>query len=477
MSTPHPALPRATPEAHGLPSSAVQAFLDRLAAGGIELHSLMLLRHGHVVAEGWWAPYHREGVQLVYSLSKSVTSCAVGIAVEEGLVSLDDRLVDLFPRAASGAGERASRLTLHDVLSMSTGHATDTIDRVRLSAAAEPVSAYLALEPEHERGSWFVYDNGATFVSGAAVQQASGQRLLDYLRPRLLDRIGVGPAAWTTTADGSDQGFSGLHVRTEAIARLGQLLLDDGVWDGERVLPEGWVARATSALTDNSMHDGGVDWQQGYGYQFWQCRHGAYRGDGAYGQFCLVLPDQQSVLAATGCTEDMQGVLDAVWDELLPAYADAPLPEDDPARSALEQRLAGATLPVVSSVAAAVGAVGDGPWRFDHEPDEEHPMLRSVVVRRDGPAWQLVLDDWQELVVPCADGAWPAAEGPFVATGGWTAPGVFEARVCAVQTPHSLMLRCADGRVSADWVGFPLQGPALALLTAPAGDLEPVSRG
>ena len=148
MST--PALPRTTPEARGLPSAAVLALVDRLEAEGIELHSLMLLRDGHVVAEGWWTPYHRDGVQLVYSLSKSFTSSAVGLAVDDGLVRLEDRLVDLFP--GTTAGPRASELTLHDVLSMSTGHHVDTLDRV-MAAGGDPVAAYLSLEPESERGS------------------------------------------------------------------------------------------------------------------------------------------------------------------------------------------------------------------------------------------------------------------------------------------------------------------------------------
>ncbi len=471
MSTPHPALPRATPESQGIPSAAVLAVLDRLEREGVELHSLMLLRHGQVLAEGWWSPYHRHGVQLVYSLSKSFTSCAVGFAVDEGLVRLEDRLVDLFPDAAAGAGPRASELTLHDVLSMSTGHRIDTLDRVITSP--DPVAAYLSLEPESERGSWFVYDNGATFVAAAAVQQAAGQRLLDYLRPRLLDRIGIGPAAWVTAPDGRDPGFSGIHVRTEAIARLAQLFLDDGRWQGEQVLPAGWVARASAPITDTSMREGGVDWQQGYGYQLWQCRHGAFRGDGAFGQFCLVLPDQQSVLATTACTEDMQRVLDVVWEELLPAYAGAPLPADPDSQGLLGQRLARAALPVTTS---AVPCDGDGPWHFSADGSGEHEV-RSVEVRR-GPAerWELLVDSGGQVTVPCADGAWPpvrtsAGSVPFVASGGWTAPGVFEARVCAVETPHSLQLRCAGGRVEASWTGRPLHSPRLADQRAPAADL------
>ncbi len=463
-------LTRCSPESQGLSSSAVLAWLDRLERESIELHSVMLLRHGNVVAEGWWTPYSRDGVQLVYSLSKTFTSCAAGLAADEGLLRLDDRLVDLLPDAAHRAGPRVRELTLHDTLSMSTGHRADTLDA--LLESVDPVGTYLSLEPESERGTWFTYDNGATFVSGVAVQDASHERLLDFLEPRLLTPLGVGPVGWITAPDGHDLGFSGLFLRTEAIARLGQLLLEDGVWEGERLLPEGWVARASSALTDTSMHDGDVDWRQGYGYQLWRCRHGAFRGDGALGQFCLVLPELDAVVVTTAATEDMQAVLDAVWDCLLPAYSDQPLPEDAAAVALLESRLADASL---STVASAEGAepAGPGPWRSTHDDSTAELEVDAVEVHRAGPGlWDLVVESGAQVVVPCGDGHWPAkGPAPFVATGGWTAPGVFEARVAAVETPHLLRLRCEGGQAAVSWETRPLHSPRLSDQRAPVADL------
>ncbi len=468
-------LPRCDPESQGLPSTAILAFVDRLEREGLEPHSLMVLRHGHVVAEGWWVPYHRDGVQLVYSLSKSFASCAVGLAVAEGRLGLADRLADHFPQAASGVGPRARALTVHNVLSMATGHRLDTLEPM-LDPAHTPESAFFGYEPEEEPGTWFVYNNGATFMAGALVQKVTGQRLLDYLQPRLFEPVGMGAASWIALPDGRDAAFSGLHVRTEAVARLGQLLLSDGIWRGRRVLPEGWVEQATSRHTDNAMNEAGIDWQVGYGYQFWHCRHGAYRGDGAYGQFCLVLPQSRAVVAMTSCTEDLQAVLDAVWDELLPAFAHAPLPDDPAGRARLAERLARARLPVLASASGAVpdesGSGSPGPWLFRHEPGGDHPLLRSVEVHASGTGWEFVVDDGGTVVVPCADGGWPeptqdGTTAPFVASGGWTAPGVFEARIVAVQTPHALLLRCADAMVTARWNGVPLHTPWLAGLVAP----------
>lgn len=477
--TPSP-LPRSRPEAEGVPSAALSALLDRWEAVGVEAHGLLVLRHGRVVAEGSWTPYRRDRIQLVYSVSKTFTSCAVGFAEAEGLLRLDERLVDVFPEAAGVAGPLASRLTLHHVLSMSTGHEADTLVWREHGLAGFPAE-FLAQEPEREPGSWFVYHNGATLMAALAVQRRSGERLLDYLRPRLLDPLGIPEAAWAGQ-DGLDAGYSGLHVSTEAVARLGELLRLDGTWEGRRILPQGWVARASGAHVSTAEHPGTTDWQQGYGYQLWRCRDDAFRADGAWGQFAVVVPDAGLVVAVTTCSPDTQALLDGIWEVLLPALSPAPLdagdgaadeaagaaeaPEAPEAAEALGRRLRGAALPAPASSGPAPG---EGPWEFAHEPTEAHPALSGVTVAADSAGgWVLTIDDGKRLVVPCGDGAWPQPQGsPWVAAGGWTGPGVFEAHVAAIETPHVLRLRCADGRVEASWNGQPLGWPALAALRAP----------
>lgn len=461
-------LRRGTPEEHGVPSEAVLRMVRRWESEGNEPHGVLVVRHGTVVAEGSWAPYRAEGVQLVYSVSKTFLACAAALAEEAGLLAGDERIVDVFPEAASGAGPRAARLTVEDLLRMSTGHHVDTLDTVPGLAGGgeEAVAGFLATEPEEEPGSWFLYHNGASRVLALAVQRRTGQRLVDHLRPRLLDPLGVTHCAWSSWA-GTDLGFSGFHVTTEAVARLGLLLLQDGVWEGRRLLPAGWVGTASAALADTAHHPGTADWQVGYGRQVWRCRPDGFRADGAYGQFALVLPRHDLVVATTACTEATQEVLDAVWEELLPALSDAPLPPDPAAHARLVAALEAAALPSIASVAPVPS--GCGPWTFTHTPSPEHPRLTTVEVAAADDGWHLVVDDGGSLHVPCGDGRWPdAVASPFVATGGWVEPGVFEATIVAVQTPHSLHLRCADGRVTARWRGLPLHGPALASLRAPA---------
>ena len=467
-ASPGRSLPRSTPEEQGIASDAVLRMVRRWEDEGNEPHGVVVIRHGHVVAEGAWRPWPRDGIRLVYSVSKTFLAMAAGLAEAEGLLARDERLVDVFPEAASAAGPRAARLTVEDCLRMSTGHHTDTLDTVPGLAGGgeEAVAPFLATEPEEEPGSWFLYHNGASRVLALAVQRRTGERLVDYLRPRLLDPIGVTEAAWTTWA-GADLGFSGVHIATDTVARLGLLLLQDGVWQGRQVLPVGWVATASSALADTSHHPDPVDWTVGYGYQMWRSRHG-FRADGAYGQFALVLPHHDLVVAVTSCTETTHEVLDAVWDELLPHLSDAPLPADPVAQERLRSALEEATAPPLRSTGTL--PITDGPWTFTHTPTPEHPALRSVVVHRADGGWLLEVDDGALLRIACGDGQWPdAGASPWVASGGWVAPDVFEATVVAHETPHSLLLRGEHGVLTATWRGAPLHGPGLARLRAPRG--------
>ena len=182
-------------------------------------------------------------------------------------------------------------------------------------------------------------------------------------------RSASAPARWDTDARGQALGFSGLHLQTESIASFGQLLLQDGLWNGQRILPDGWVALATRKHIDNDNDPNGpLDWRQGYGYQYWMARHG-FRGDGAHGQFCVVVPEADLVVATTARVDDMQAILDVLWERLLPAL-DAALAGDEEAASArLTERLATLALPVLEPIP-------DGP--------ETHTRPRRFVVEERG---------------------------------------------------------------------------------------------
>lgn len=313
-------LPRSVPAAQGVDPGSLAAFVDALAAVP-GLHSVMVLRHGHVVAEGWVHPYEPHGLHELFSLSKSFTSTAVGLAAGEGLLSVDDLLLDhLADQAPAGLDPRWGRVRLRHLLTMTAGHDVDPSDPVFSSPGWVP--AFFAQPLAHEPGTHFVYSTAATYVLSAVVQKITGQRVLDYLRPRLLEPLGVEGATWEQSPQGIDTGGFGLSLRTRDIAAFGQMLLQDGLWQGRRLLPEGWVGEATRAQAPNGDPASDNDWAQGYGYQFWRCRHGAFRGDGAFGQFCVVLPEQDAVVAITSGSPDMAAQLATVWTHLLPALGD-----------------------------------------------------------------------------------------------------------------------------------------------------------
>jgi CubicO group peptidase (beta-lactamase class C family) len=454
-----PALPRSTPSAQGVSSAGIGALLDAVeAAPDLELHSLMVLRHGHVVAEGWWAPYGPDEAHLLYSLSKSFTATAAGLAAAEGLLSFDEPVVSYFPELADAAvDERSRSMLVRHVAAMASGHVEDTLDRVVTLDPEEPVRAFLGLAPEQDPGSVFCYNNGATYVLGAIVQRVTGQTLLGYLRPRLLDPLGIGPGYWHQRPQGRELGFSGLHLRTEDLARFGQLYLDDGVWRGERLLPEGWVADASAVHTPNPAEPN-PDWQQGYGYQLWRSRHG-YRGDGAYGQFCLVVPEQDLVVVTTAQTENMQGLIDTVWDHLLPGV-DAPTPDED---AALADRLAGLALPA------------DGGGLLGTAAPEAAAAVEVAAVEDDADGgWTLTLvEDGARLPVRCGDGRWVRTEVALgerrlvVAASGSLAGDRLVVQLVLLQTPHRLVVEVdrASLRAEGRWLTVPLHRPGFAGLS------------
>lgn len=474
--------PRSSPSDLGIDANGVLAFVRALeSTPGVEPHSLMLLRHGQVAAQGWWSPYTADRVHLVYSLSKSFTAAAVGIAVGEGLVDLDATVLSYFPQLDDEVTDpRSRRMLVRHVLAMASGHSAETLDRALAIDPENIVRGFLLLPPDEEPGSVFAYNQPCTYTLGAIVRRVSGTTLLGYLRPRLLDPLGIEQAAWLTDG-GGELGFSGLHISTESIAKLGQLYLQDGVWNGRRILPEGWVVQATQAQVANP-NEGNPDWRQGYGFQFWMARHG-YRGDGAYGQFCAVLPGLDVVLAMTGQSADMQAVLDAAWTHLLPALS-------APGTAEADERLAAAlsapTLPVVQG--AALGSIstqqtdvevqGQGaplgaPLRPAPDAGNAVPGLRSVELTPDSDGgWRIALAEADSrLVASVGDGRWEVTDAVAVSGAVDPTTGDVLVDVIFVETPHRLHLRCdtGAGTFCARWETEPLHAHlGLAGLRAPS---------
>ncbi len=326
-------LPRSAPEQQGVSSEKLLEYVKAADEKVNTMHSIVVLRHGRVVLEAWWSPESADKPHVLWSLSKSFTSTAVGLAVAEGKLSINDRVLSFFPdEAPAEPSSNLKAMRVRDLLTMSTGHQ----DEVQLRTQTEWKKAFLAHPVPHKPGTHFKYNTPATYMQSAIVQKVTGQNLVEYLKPRLFDPLGIEDPKWDMSPEGIAIGGYGLYLRTEDIAKFGQLYLQEGMWEGKQLVPREWIAQATARQVSNGS-DPDRDWDQGYGFQFWRCRHDAYRGDGKDGQFCIVLPKEDAVVAITANTADMQAELNIVWDKLLPAFDSQPLPENKEANAKLKE--------------------------------------------------------------------------------------------------------------------------------------------
>jgi CubicO group peptidase (beta-lactamase class C family) len=349
-------LPRSVPETEGVSSAAINNFLDAAAKSNNEFHSIMIVRHGKVVAEGWWSPYQPALRHTMYSVSKSFTATAVGFAVSEGKLKVSDKVLSFFPEyKPAEVNEYLEALTVGHLLSMTVGQDPDPTGPVAFTET-NWIKGFLATPIKNAPGTKFLYNSLGTYMLSAIVQKVTGQRIVDYLKPRLFDPLGIEGMDWETDPMGINSGGWGLRVRTEDMAKFGQLFLQKGSWQGKQILPAAWVEEATTKKIDQKPdateeEKSKNDWLQGYCYQMWRCRNNAYRGDGAFGQYIIVMPDQDAVIAITSETGDMQDILNLVWEHLLPAFKPGKLPLDMKLTSQLKQRLSSLKLPAPAAAA------------------------------------------------------------------------------------------------------------------------------
>ncbi len=403
------------PEAQGVSSAGILQFLDAASKSKTEFHSIMLLRHGHIIAEGWWKPYASDLRHSMYSVSKSFTATAVGFAVSEHRLSVDDKVISFFPdQLPDTVSPYLADLRVKDLLSMSGGDDPDPTFSV-IGKDSNWVRAFLALPIVHKPGTHFLYNTLGTFMLAAIVQKVTGEKLIDYLKPRLFDPLGIEGEDWEIDPEGINTGGWGLRIRTEDMARFGQLFLQKGKWNGKQILSEKWIEEATTTKIIQhpdlpQVKKDSSDWEQGYCYQMWRCRHDAFRADGAFGQFIIVMPAQDAVLAITAETPDMQNEINLVWKYLLPAFHKEKLPADKKNETALKQKLAALKLASGSTHNTA------SPWQsrisgktFVMAPNSRN--IQSVSFRFDGKKCVLALKtDTANYDLDFGSGNWERGE-------------------------------------------------------------------
>ena len=308
----------------------MENYLQDAKEKDLNIQSVMVLQHGKVKYEKWLNGGEAQKPHVLNSVSKTFTSAAVGLAIEEGLLSLDDKLVSFFPDdLPASPSENLKKVTIHNLLTMNCGHDSEPS---RKKEGSTWVKTFLDWPVEHEPGTYFCYNSMGTYMLSAIVQKVTGQKVVEYLQPRLFDPLGIEAPRWDESPQGINCGGWGLYLKTEDLAKMGQLLLQKGKWKGKQVLPKKYVTEMTrrqvpcqpSWIRADKVAESGLtiensDWVQGYGYQVWRCRHNAFRADGAGGQYIIVIPEKDAVVVNTADLNDMQAEQNLIWDYILPA--------------------------------------------------------------------------------------------------------------------------------------------------------------
>ena len=341
-----PVFQAVTPESAGIPSEALERFYREIQTLKMPLHSFLLLRNGKLVTEGYWSPHTPDEQHILYSVSKSITSLAVGFCIEEGLFHLTDKIVDLLENTIDYPVDAfTSEITIRHLLTMCSGHpsATDRTGR-------DWVRTYLQTPPPCPPGTLFSYDSMATHTLCAIIQKMTGMKLMDYLKPRLFDPLGIEGVYCLEDPMGIAAGSRGMHCKTQDMAKLGQLFLQKGVFAGRQVVPARYLEEATKKQVDTASNNSNIDGNTGYGYQFWRMRGDAYGCRGIGGQLIVVIPSLDIVWVSTGNLLDDEGsddlVLRLFWSMIAPFIFPAPLPENPQARARLSALTRDLTLPM-----------------------------------------------------------------------------------------------------------------------------------
>lgn len=290
------------PEDVGISSMSLAGLLQECEKIHYKLRTLLVIRHGKPVAEVARYPFRAFDKRLVYSVSKTFTSTAVGVAVQEGLLRVDDTVLDYFPECRNlEIDERARRITIRNLLMMCTGHGVDTVGEMCNSDAPWP-ETFFTRTIKYEPGTHFVYDSAGTYMLSEIISRVTGMCLKDWLQTKVFDLLGITDVSWDQHGC-VNTGAWGLLIAPRDLAKLGMLYLNKGVYEGRRILSEAWVEQATAPLIATGI-DQGTGWSRHYGFQIWESCPGSFRADGAFGQFCMVFPEKDLVIVTTA--EEME---------------------------------------------------------------------------------------------------------------------------------------------------------------------------
>lgn len=336
------------PQSLGVNTKVVNEFLKTAQEKNLEFHSLMVVRNGKVAIEWYNEPFSRDSSHVVYSVSKSFTSTAIGFAIDEGLLTLDTKLLDVFPEVVpKKQHEYFEKLTVRNLLRMSGGKQPSIIaDKSKIDWLDDFVNSPWAFEP----GEKFLYINENFYVLSAMINRLTGVTLRQYLMPRLFEPLGIDFPEWETDRNGIEAGGWGLYLKTEDLAKFVLCYLNEGKYKNKQIIPKSWTLEATAKQIDNSYNRPGTEASVGYGYGFWKNKFSekSFRADGMFCQFGITFSEHNAVVVVTSSIPVEEDGLVQIFnyfpkafediseekESLAPAYLEKPVINE---RSATEQ--------------------------------------------------------------------------------------------------------------------------------------------
>lgn len=336
---------KVTPESCGVDSRDLLKMIEGMEdmPEEKETHGFMLIRHGKLLTEGWFAPYKEDMPHVLFSDTKTFTQVAIGFMVQEGLITIEDKIADYFPdKLTEETSEHNRNLTIRQLLMMATGHQGNAVHaRGKFSDEEyDKLQEFFASETIDEPGTVFQYENIASYVLSNLVSRLTGKNIAEYLKPRFLDPLDITVDYYSTDEDGVCMGYSGFRITLEALAKVGQFFLNEGVWEGKQLLPKEWCRQATAKHTD-CKGPCGPDWDQGYCWHMWRGQHNTARLCGAYGQMCVISPDLDLIFATnSGANYNrLQYILNNFYENVMLKISDEPLEENPLGNIKLENKI------------------------------------------------------------------------------------------------------------------------------------------
>jgi CubicO group peptidase (beta-lactamase class C family) len=377
-------LPASSPESLGIPSSAILNFIERIDRKQICMHGFLLLRKGQIAAEGYWAPYSENSMHRMYSVSKSFVSLAIGLMIDEGKLSLDDKVVKFFKdKVPENVHPYLAQSTIRDLLMMATPHTENSYTRNDSDWAA----TFFNKKPSHPSGTIFSYDTAGTVILCTIVERISGVPFLEYMRDKLLDPVGFSKDAWCIkTPEGTSWGGSGVICRLRDMAKLAYVCMNKGRWNDVQLISEEYISAATSKQIDNSVLG-----KDGYGYQIWMLKDNGFSFFGMGSQFAFCFPDKDILFA---CISDTQGsdaagidngIEDAFREEILNKIQDSPLPYDAKTNALLKEGIKNLKiLPQRGNLTSSFEQKANGKWYNLNENPMEISKMRLIFEGDEG---------------------------------------------------------------------------------------------